>query len=594
MAYALRFDFHPEPAVVAQMWKLLWVVVVLKLLLLLLFGQFGTLLSYFSLPDAQKVAGATLCGGLIIFGIRYFSSDEWSAPRSIVLSDFVFSFFAIACIRLSLRSLRERFQRAAITRAGAARRRVGIIGAGDVGAALVKDLLARPGLGMHAVAFADDNPQKWRTSIHGVSVLGTPEYLIAKAGLLEIEEVIIAMPRAPGKRVKEIVAQLNLRRLKFELVPSVEQLVNGHVRVSQLRAVEIEDLLRRPTVALESNRISQLIEGKIVMVTGGGGSIGSELCTQIQSYLPKQLLVIEQCEVQMFQIEQKLSSGVAGSFLPLVADVLDQQRMSMIFARYKPQIIFHAAAHKHVPMMENQPAEALRNNTIGTMQLADLAMKFGATHFVQISTDKAINPTNVMGATKRLAELYLQSLAAQPGQATRFIAVRFGNVLGSSGSVIPTFKRQIADGGPLTVTHPDVTRYFMTVHEAVGLVLQSGCQGTGGEIFVLDMGTPMKIADVARQLIQLSGLEPDLDIKIKYIGLRPGEKLYEEINHWTENMVATSHAKIMKFTAPSCTPCDFGSVLRKLSNDAYTMEPDVLKLELQKLVPEYSPYLPPR
>jgi FlaA1/EpsC-like NDP-sugar epimerase len=328
------------------------------------------------------------------------------------------------------------------------------------------------------------------------------------------------------------------------------------------------------------------------MVTGAGGSIGSELCRQVAAFYPKRLLLVEQSEVQMFQIEQELIElGHGGILLPLVADILDEPRIRSICERFPPDVLFHAAAHKHVPMMESQPTEAIKNNTLGTAGLAELAREYGVDRFVMISTDKAINPTSVMGATKRLAEIYVQALhAAQPGK-TKFMAVRFGNVLGSSGSVIPIFNRQIAAGGPVKVTHPEVTRYFMTIPEAVGLVLQSAAQGEGGEIFVLDMGKPVRIVDLARQLIELSGLKPDEDIEIQFTGLRPGEKLFEEISHKRENMAPTNHPKIMRFV---CDPQPLPHVrtqLQELTERLHATERNQLKLLLKKAVPEYEPFL---
>jgi FlaA1/EpsC-like NDP-sugar epimerase len=462
-----------------------------------------------------------------------------------------------------------------------------------------------------------------------------------------------------------VVQVFNEARLRFEIVPSMEQMVNGAVKVSQIRPVQLEDLLGRESIRLETERIRELVQGKIVMVTGAGGSIGSEICRQIAGYHPLRLLLVERCEVQIFQIEQELlGAGSGAEMVPLVADILDDERMRGIFGRFQPQLVFHAAAHKHVPMMESQPYEAFRNNTIGTKQMAKLSAEFGVERFVLISTDKAINPTSAMGATKRLAELYLQALQRHQGcrgqnesesaegvggeaekrksgksgnlengvgggrgstragieavsveapvidsselrtqdsepsfaasTRTKFMAVRFGNVLGSSGSVIPTFKKQIAAGGPVTVTHPEITRYFMTVSEAVGLVLQSATLGQGGEIFVLDMGKLVKVVDVARQLIELSGLRPDIDIEIKFIGLRPGEKLYEEVNHNSENMVPTDHPKIMRFVGEPLTLQTLRQGLLAVHDKAAHMDTNHVKLEIQKLVPEYTPYLESR
>ena len=447
-------------------------------------------------------------------------------------------------IRLGFRVFRERYL-SDRGRRGHGARRVGIIGAGDVGANLARDLMGRRGLGLMPVAFFDDDRSKWRSRVHDIPVVGAPEAMLDQKLNLELEEVIIAMPGAPAKRIGEVVKILQKARLKFETVPSLDQLATGKVKVSQLRSVEIQDLLGRKTVELDTANIAAILKGRVVMVTGAGGSIGSELCRQIATFNPQRLLLVEQSEVQLFPIEQELTeAGYRGIVLPLVGDILDAQRMHYIFKRFVPEVIFHAAAHKHVPMMESQPSEAIKNNTFGTARLAEMSLEFGVDRFVLISTDKAINPTNVMGATKRLAEVLLQALHAKHPDRTRFITVRFGNVLGSSGSVIPIFNKQIAAGGPVKVTHPDVTRFFMTIPEAAGLVLQSGAQGIGGEIFVLDMGQPVKIVDLARQLIELSGLKPDEDIQIEFVGLRPGEKLFEELSYKGENITPTNHPRL--------------------------------------------------
>jgi FlaA1/EpsC-like NDP-sugar epimerase len=388
------------------------------------------------------------------------------------------------------------------------------------------------------------------------------------------------------------VKLLQKAHLKFETVPALDQLATGRVKVSQLRTVEIQDLLGRDPVLLETENITEILKGKVVMVTGAGGSIGSELCRQIASFTPQRLLMVEQSEVQIFQIEQELiEKGYSGIILPLVADITDEARMRYIFSRFSPSVIFHAAAHKHVSMMESQPSEAIKNNTFGTALMARLALEHNTNRFVLISTDKAINPTNVMGASKRLAEIFLQALANSNGGNTKFMAVRFGNVLGSSGSVIPIFKAQIAAGGPVKVTHPEVTRYFMTIPEAAGLVLQSASQGSGGEIFVLDMGAPVKIVDLARQLIELSGLKPDEDIEIEFVGLRPGEKLFEELSHKGENITPTNHPKIMRFVTEPQRLQEVEAVLEGLKSELHQAEPDLLKMLLKSAVPEYQPYL---
>jgi FlaA1/EpsC-like NDP-sugar epimerase len=425
-------------------------------------------------------------------------------------------------------------------------------------------------------------------------VLGPPEKLPDVAARLDIREAIIAMPSAPAKRVGEIVRILRQTRLQCKTIPSLDQLALGQVRVSQLRNVEIQDLLGRERVELETENIRVVLQDRVVLVTGAGGSIGSELCRQIATYQPKHLLLVDRSEPNVFQIEQELIGLEHGRrIVPLVGDILDRARMNQILHTFHPQVIFHAAAHKHVPMMEFQPGEAVKNNSLGTAQLADMAQEFGVDRFILISSDKAINPTSVMGATKRLAEMYIQALHATHPDRTKFMAVRFGNVLGSSGSVIPLFHKQIAEGGPVKVTHPEMTRYFMTIPEASMLVLQSAAQGTGGEIFVLDMGKPVKIVDLARQMIELSGLKPEEDIQIEFIGIRPGEKLFEELTHTGENFVPTTHPKICRFISPPVDLAGMRETLRRLSGHLHEVGADQLKLLLREVVPDYAPYVAP-
>jgi FlaA1/EpsC-like NDP-sugar epimerase len=356
--------------------------------------------------------------------------------------------------------------------------------------------------------------------------------------------------------------------------------------------VQIEDLLGRAEVEIDGETIRHMITDRVVMVTGAGGSIGSELCRQIASFGPRKLLMVERSEPALFPIEQELIEHHKPRLVPLVADILDPSRMEDIFREHRPAAVFHAAAHKHVPLMEAQPREAIRNNVFGTTQVAELAQRYGAERFLLVSTDKAINPTNVMGATKRMAEIRVQAMQKPAGNGTLFAAVRFGNVLGSSGSVVPTFARQIAAGGPVKVTHPDVTRYFMTIPEAVTLVLQSASQAQGGDIFVLDMGQPVKIVDLARQMIELSGLKPEDDIEIQFTGLRPGEKLFEELSHSGENISATAHPKIMRFMSTPLSDEQAASYLDELRTGIECSSVEDLKVLLHRLIPEYQPQLP--
>lgn len=589
LAFLVRFDLNVPHEYDFYLPRWGWVVL-LKVVLLGLFGQFSGLLTYFSIPDFRRISVAMLGAASVLLLSRLIVPRElFAPPRGVILIDFVLSVGALTLLRLGFRVVREGLS----VRPGESgrHRRVAILGAGDVGARLVLDLMAKRALGLKPVAIFDDDTTKHGTSVHGVPVLGPPEMVVEQKSRLELTEAILAMPSASARRAGELIRLCREAGLHVEIVPSVAQLATGRVRVSQLREVDIVDLLGRDPVTLDTANIRLLLTGKVVLVTGAGGSIGSELCRQIAAFAPRQLLLVERSEVQMFPIEQELIElGHGAMVVPLMADILDEPRMRGILERYQPAVMFHAAAHKHVPMMESQPAEALKNNSLGTASLAELAVAAGVGRFVLISTDKAINPTSVMGASKRLAEIYMQALHATAPERTRFMAVRFGNVLGSSGSVVPIFKRQIAAGGPVTVTHPEVTRYFMTIPEAVGLVLQSAALGSGGEIFVLDMGEPVKIVDLARQLIELSGLRPDEDIEIRFSGLRPGEKMFEEINHQKELLTPTTHPKVFRFVAE---PEVYGTVreaFERLRAEGLTGEAADLKDWIQAQVPEYRPF----
>jgi FlaA1/EpsC-like NDP-sugar epimerase len=546
LSLLMRFDF----SVPVEFWTnfratLLWLLP-LKLIALAVFGQFRALLTYFSLPDAKRVAGAMGACALIALAAWFALGGTFVVPRGVIVSDMVISFLALAAFRISLRMHREKMAAPAEGRAFSHKRRVAIIGAGSAGAALLRDIQGRQGLGLEVVCFVDDDRAKIGSSLHGKQVLGSTRRLGALVTELDLQKVIIAMPTAKPAVIKKIVEQINSVGIDHDILPSVAQLLHRQVTVSHLRHVDPEDLLGREAVALDHNGIKALIKGRVVMVTGAGGSIGSELCRQIAEQNPEKLILIERSEPALFAIEQELiGSHRHVELVACASSVCDEESIERVFAKYRPSLVFHAAAHKHVPLMESQPAEALRNNAIGTEVVARLAARHGANKFILVSTDKAVNPTNVMGASKRLAELLLEQKSAA-GSDCAFAAVRFGNVLGSSGSVVPTFRRQISEGGPLTVTHPEVTRYFMSIPEAVGLILQSALQAKGGEIFVLDMGEPVKIVDLARQMIELSGFKLDEDIKITFTGLRPGEKLYEEPIHEMENVEPTSHPKLRR------------------------------------------------
>jgi len=594
LAYELRFDFIVDAkAQQERLFVLCWLIP-LQLVFLGLFHQLNTLLDYFSIPDLTRMVHALSIASGIALGVRLAWGAGAAPSMGIILLDLVFCIVELTAARLALRNFRESI-------AGSSRkdlhghqnrRRVAIIGAGDAGAVLAHELYLKSGYGLDPVAFFDDDASKWASRVHDIPVLGPPEKLIGCRDYYGIVEAIIAMPSASPRRITEIVNLVHQAGVGCKTVPGLDQLALGQVRISQLRHIEVQDLLGRERVELDTENIRQVLSDRVVLVTGAGGSIGSEICRQIAPYHPKLLLLLDRSEPAIFQLEQELQrSGHGERIRPLVGDILDLHRMRAIFSKYQPEVLFHAAAHKHVPMMELQPCEAIQNNSIGTAQLADLALEYGVDRFTLISSDKAINPTSVMGAAKRLAESYIQSLqAANPGR-TKFLAVRFGNVLGSSGSVIPLFQRQIAEGGPVTVTHPEMTRYFMTIPEASMLVLQSATQGLGGEIFVLDMGNPIRIADLARQMIELSGLRAGEDIQIKFIGIRPGEKLFEEISHAGENFAPTNHPKICRFLSEPAGIAQVREALRGLREKLYSLEPDEMKLAIKQVVPDYQPCL---
>jgi FlaA1/EpsC-like NDP-sugar epimerase len=589
-AYQVRFDFDVPSTFQESFVFVALVATSAKILGLLAFHQFDGLLTYFAKPDLKRLTLACLIGSLplaLISVLRGFSS---APPRGVVLIDLVLCLMALSAVRLSLSGVRS-FLLSPCHIARAKSRRVGIVGAGDAGALLVRHLLDEPSLGLQPVAFFDDDCRR-HSSVHGVPVVGTPQRILELKTKLRIEEIIVAMPSAPRRRVHQVVGLAEAAGLDCKTVPSLSQLATGRVRISALRPIRIEDLLGRIPVQIKTSTVNDLIAGRAVMVTGAGGSIGSELCRQILSFNPKALLLVERSEPHLFAIEQELLALRNGtSIVPLLGDITSQTRMRNVFSRFRPKVIFHAAAHKHVPMMEHQPAEAIRNNVLGTALVAEIAIEQGIDRFVFVSTDKAVAPSSVMGATKRCAEIYLQSLMTRTHR-TKFMAVRFGNVLGSSGSVVPTFAKQIAAGGPVTVTHPQVSRFFMTIPEAVTLVLEAFAFGQGGDVFMLDMGEPIKIADLAARMIRLSGFKPYEDIDIIFTGLRPGEKLEEELSYSRENVTPTEHPQIARLISPIQQYSCVGPLIDELSSAVEDLElsADELKKMLTRAVPEYTPF----
>ena len=581
----LRFDFSvPE-----HYWEAFgdWSprVILFKLIVLAVAGQYRSLLTFFSFPDAKRLFIALGVAAVVEAVVWFLLRGQGMPPRGVIAVDFILSFVGLVGLRMGMRILRESYTGRAESQLPKSRKRVAILGAGSSGAILAREIQTKPGLGLEVVCFIDDDPHKIGKSMHGRQVVGSRRELAEIVSRLSIDKCILAMPNASPAVIKETVGVLRSRGIDHDILPSMDQLLHRKVTVSHLRHVSPEDLLGRKPVALDNTAIAGLIKNKVVLVTGAGGSIGSELCRQIAAFDPAKLILLERSEPALFAIEQELAKDFQWlSIEPVAASVCNKDRINAIFKKFRPQVVFHAAAHKHVPLMERQPAEAILNNSIGTLIVSLAASAHGCEKFILVSTDKAVNPTNVMGASKRVAELVINSM--QKRTETIFASVRFGNVLGSSGSVIPTFRQQIANGGPVTVTHPEVYRFFMSIPEAVGLILQSGAQSQGGEVFVLDMGEPIKIHDLAKQMIELCGFVPDEDIKIEFTGLRPGEKLYEEPIHQAENVHPTNHPKLRRLVGNGDVE-DFNSDLEALRDRLADMPDGEVKAWLMAKVPEY-------
>ncbi len=467
-----------------------------------------------------------------------------------------------------------------------------IVGAGDAGEKIAREILDNRNLPYRIIGFLDDHPGKIGRRIHGIPVLGPIAELEEVVGRTGAREVLLAVPSATREEMGRIVEICREAGVVFKTLPSLGELISDRVSVKNIRELSYRDLLGRPPVRLELERIEEIIAGRIVLVTGAGGSIGSELCRQLIRFKPGRLILLDAGEHNLYQLEMELlhEHGFAG-YVTVLGKVQDRELLESLFLQYCPAVVFHAAAYKHVPMIERNPWEGVYNNIFASKRLMEASVRHGVERFILISTDKAVRPTNVMGASKRLTELIMQSHCGVGGAAgrPRFMAVRFGNVLGSSGSVIPLFKRQIELGGPVTVTDPEMTRYFMSIEEAAQLILQAASMGEGGEIFILEMGTPVRIEQMARDLIRLCGKEPDSEVAIKYTGLRPGEKMYEELITEGEGIVATGHEKIMVLRGRGADPADLSAPLARLKELAATHDGPGIKAELQRVIPEYTP-----
>ena len=514
---------------------------VITIVVFLCFRLYSSIWAFVSTSEVFRIAGAYLV--LAVIGTLVFRFDGFLMPRSSMVMGYLLSFAMTVLIRFSYRLWRTAQRQLSHMAHANGLKNVMLIGAGDAGRALAMEFLSSDYVKDHLSCVIDDNPVKLNKRLCGVPIVGNRYDIPAMAKQYKISKIIFAIPSCPAKTRKEILDICTTTGCEVQMLPGIYQMVNGEVSVSKLRQVDPQDLLGRDPIQVNLEEIFGYIHGKTVLVTGGGGSIGSELCRQIAGAKPEMLIIFDIYENNAYDIQQELRRNFPELNLEvLIGSVRNTSRVDWVVGHYRPDLIFHAAAHKHVPLMEDSPNEAIKNNVFGTYKVASAAAKYGVRRFVLISTDKAVNPTNIMGASKRLCEMVIQMMDRR--SKTEFVAVRFGNVLGSNGSVIPLFKKQIAAGGPVTVTHPDIIRYFMTIPEAVSLVLQAGYYAKGGEIFILDMGEPVKIDTMARNMIRLSGYEPDVDIKVVYTGLRPGEKLYEELLMKEEGLQETANRLI--------------------------------------------------
>lgn len=540
--------------------------------------KYASIKSLLSLTEASVITNV----GLLLYA--FFR--EQALPRSIPLLNLLLIIFLLGGWRFSLRLFNNYFKR---KRFNGKNKPVLIVGAGDAAEIIVREMNKHPELKKEVIGLIDDNPAKHNLELHGIPVLGDRQQIPELIEDYNVQEVIIAIPSAPGKEIKEIYELSKQKEVEVNIVPGVYELLNGDVHLNQIREVQVEDLLRRDPINLDPAKIASYIEGKTVLVTGGGGSIGSELCRQLSKFNPERLLIFDINENTSYFLQRELNEKYPNlDVYTLIGSIRDKEKVKAVFNKYQPQVVFHAAAHKHVPLMEHSPEEAIKNNIFGTENVVEIAHQSGVERFVLISTDKAVNPTNVMGATKRAAEMVVE--AYNQISESNFMAVRFGNVLDSEGSVVPIFKQQIAEGGPVTVTHPDVKRYFMTISEAVQLVIQAASLGQGGEVFVLDMGEPVKIIDLAHDLIRLSGLQPEKDIEIEFTGLRPGEKLFEELLNDDEDNLSTEHERIFIANLEEVEQQKLGQALKKLQkivNENDHSQP--LIMYLSNLVQTYTP-----
>ncbi|MDB4442458.1 polysaccharide biosynthesis protein [bacterium] len=600
-AHLIRFEFNIPEYFLDTYFRVLPFVLITKFFCFYFFDLYRGMWRYTSIQDLLNVIKAASTGTLLILCFILLRYQFIGFSRSVFLIDWCLTILFISGLRLGVRMYYEYFADQGIRlsvqislsrlfkeKSGDIKNLL-IIGAGDGGEKIYREIHANARLRYHVVGFLDDNLSKIGKKIHGVPVLGRINEIKKAVGQVKADEALIAIPSASGTQMRNIVEHCKNGRIEFKTIPGYGELINGRVTINSIREVAYRDLLGREIIKLEEEKIGAYLQDQNVLVTGAGGSIGSELCRQICRFKPAKIVLFERAESPLYEIELELKSNFKNvDVIPVLADIQDKNQLNKAFEVHQPSIVFHAAAYKHVPMLEIQPWKAIDNNVVGTKNLMEVSTEHNVARFVFVSTDKAVRPANVMGASKRLAETMIQSQNGCGLSQTNFMIVRFGNVVGSVGSVVPLFKKQIQDGGPVTVTHPDVTRFFMTIPEACQLILQTGAMGNGGEIFLLDMGTPIKIDDMARDLIRLSGFEPEVDIKIEYTGLRPGEKLYEELITEGENIIPTRHEKIMVLKGIECDLELLNGKIDDLVHLAEEQDGEKIKMKLKEIVLEYK------
>jgi FlaA1/EpsC-like NDP-sugar epimerase len=591
--YYIRFDGDiPPDHLLNFMLSVVWIIPI-KIAALFYFDLYKGMWRYTGIYDLINLVKAAMASSVIIMLILLAGYHFIGFSRGVFVIDFMMTLLLVGGFRVGIRlyyGLREGERTFFFKNLTTDKKKVLVAGAGDAGEKLVRELRENPQLNYDLVGFIDDDRNKTGRTIHGVSILGTLEEM---GGILKsspADEIIIAIPSASAQKIRRAVDLCKSTGLPYKILPGMGELISGKASVSAIREVRYEDLLGRKPVELELEKIGRYLTDMRVLVTGGAGSIGSELCRQIAPFKPERLIVVDRNESALYETEMEFLSDYAElKLVPVLGPIQTEGLMEMVFEKNKPQVVFHAAAYKHVPMMEIHPCEAVFNNIVGTQTLLGLCKRHRVDRYVLVSTDKAVRPTNVMGASKRVAELLTQCCARENG--VRCMVVRFGNVVGSVGSVAPFFQKQIEKGGPITVTHPDITRYFMTIPEACRLILQTGAMGQGDEIFILKMGTPVRILDMARDMITLSGLTPDEDIQIKFTGLRPGEKLFEELITEGEGIQPTRHEEIMVLQSEGCMRSDaLNAHIAALVALAEVGDSDGIRAELKRMVPEYEPW----